>query len=571
MSNYSFAQSRPSTKMLARIHETFNGLTKKDLALLSASPPGRTDTVSFIAIAPEDPDAALILKHEWSHVIFKTNLYALWKFADQYMMELVRDYNVDREQALEVIHAVCNALDDIRVNSLWAIPYPHSSFRIEERWRAICADKPSTHYIIRIIAIGVDADLANGHRVFDTLASEAVANVRQRGYSAVLRNCKHLISHLIEHQIARDYSPLLDSNVNEAPKEISKRAVATKALQRIGYQADKASFIYDLQKAPTSPDVDPEGTDKMVRMAMLEETSSLAIEASLDAEAQEVRTIAQQLDGQRLIKEDRLLEDNPNVSLIDVKPGTIRHSQMNDHDIELIELLRSMFSKHLGMRRRRVEAEGTDLDPERLIDMQVGSGDSRIFRDEVIARGFNCLLLIDMSGSMADKWSLVERACRVLAYAMKFPFTQVSVWGFSETATGTTHIFRFADPSWGISPPTGTGGAWGMTPIHTVLPISTKELLRYNGHRHIILVSDGTPQAVGADNSAMRATVKKAREDGEGLGVHYSVLLVGHSTPAELADYMYGARGWIRTPDDSYLFDGLVSLVSKIFDHYLRG
>lgn len=562
--------------VVKKVHSIFNGLTKKELALIAAGPPGRTDTQTYVSVSIEDPDADLVLKHEWSHVIFKTNLFALSAFAERMADEITAQYGTRREDVVEAVYAITNALDDLRCNSLWALLYADNAERIAARWRRLASGHPATHLIVRIIGIGTGQVTVrtNNPPMFDVLALEAIALVRRRGYSSVLVACRRLLLHYLEGMVgqAAAIEPDVLAQPGQATTMVSPRPGARAAIDRINTGRTKAKFM-DTDTRVRGNDPDPESTERMVGTALLSEASPSEIEATLDAEGAAVRTVAAHLAEQRLVidEDGHLLEGAQAVSFVDLHPAKVRRVELGDQDFAAIETLRAMFSRALSNRRSRATDAGAELDPERYIDMLLGSGDSDIFKDDTASKGFYAMVLLDMSGSMAERWPVVSRACQVLADALTFPFVRLDVWAFSSGGDGQTEIYRFTDPWAGVAPIAGHLRMWGMTPIHSVLPVVFKHGEKQRGHRHVFLLSDGTPTALSARPSELHGAVAKAREAGQRRGVQMSTLLVGNITPPWLADVLYGQHRWSRAEDNQFsLFDELVDLIGRTFLTHLR-
>ena len=127
--------------LVRQTHAIFVGLKGKDICLIGSDPPGKTDCETFIGLPLEDPDVDLIHKHEWMHIFFKTNLHARTLFVTQYTERLAHLTGTSdqdkqwRDQTEKFLHTLANALDDLRVSSLWYRIYPYSAEKVRERWR----------------------------------------------------------------------------------------------------------------------------------------------------------------------------------------------------------------------------------------------------------------------------------------------------------------------------------------------------------------------------------------------------------------------------------------------------
>ena len=178
-----------------------------------------------------------------------------------------------------------------------------------------------------------------------------------------------------------------------------------------------------------------------------------------------------------------------------------------------------------------------------------------------------------MSGSMQKLWSTVSRAAKVATAATKFPFTKVKVWAFTGDSTGGTTILDFEDVMKGYLPKRHIPEAWGLTPLHTAVPVAIRRLAQMPGwKKHLLIVSDGNPQQVGVgSNLALREQVRQDIVEATRRGVQVSTVLLGNSIPPTEADRMLGQKRWVRVGDNPEdLFFEMTELVRNSFTNYLR-
>lgn len=197
------------TEMIRRTHGIFVGIHGKEIALTTCNPPGRTDVETFIAIPIEDPRADLVHKHEWQHILFRTDLRARAGFVDKYAERLLigippSSQDQLRSKLVIFLHAFCNGLDDLRVASLWHRVYPHSAEEIEDRWRAILYGTPTmkNDIIFYMMAKGLGlGQYEIGTSPWDKygqLFIDNTAKVKGMGFPAVLVTARVILDHIMK-------------------------------------------------------------------------------------------------------------------------------------------------------------------------------------------------------------------------------------------------------------------------------------------------------------------------------------------------------------------------------------
>lgn len=201
--------------LLKRTHEIFVGLHGKEISLTSCSPPGRTDTETFVAIPLDDPECDLVHKHEWQHIFFKTNLRARAVFVDQYSAMVLAGVPVRKQGALKpqlegFLNSFCNGVDDIRVASLWHKIYPQSAEDIEERWKRVIreyriAGNDITFYVMGVALGLTDAELGSTKWVrWRSLIEAQMATVKGSGFPSVLIAARVILNEVLQ-DVMKDF------------------------------------------------------------------------------------------------------------------------------------------------------------------------------------------------------------------------------------------------------------------------------------------------------------------------------------------------------------------------------
>lgn len=621
--------------LIRRRHQIYMGIAGKDIDLMNADPPGRTDCENFIAIPIEDPEAALIHQHEWQHIFFKSDLRARAAFVESYLQRIETQHpgifgssspsRLSRQDVENFLCVFINGMDDIRVCSLWEDPYPQSAEDIQTRWKRILLttkryEKDITMFMMAL-GLGLEGQLSQSTWMrYKAVLLDGMEKVKKKAFPACLLAARWVLDSIIEdvlnikkaggdaYQIGPP--PPLSNLPTGGPsaqgfgKPLLNRPQAPQATAApVG---DRASSIEDTLKklvqghqnrargmmnappsmmdtdvTPTGPDPNYKHTKQIVDAAMGVSTEN-QVKFLLHQAQIEVDLILSALRGKtkRLTKDQRLLKGmSGSISFVDVKPSMVDEQVLDPEDKRALLTLRHRFTKLMDRKRFQSTDSGSTLDPSSYIDMMLGGGDLDIFLEETSSRGFSALIALDMSGSMMDDWPAVSRACKVLAKAMKFPFSSLEVWGFSSDRGGDVTIFRFEDTEKGYSS-NRLRGAWGLTPLHMAAEVAVRRLRTMPGScHHLFVLTDGVPVHVSGKSGyipgleELIALTAYSFREGRKNGVHTSGLVIGYSVENEVADAMFGHRRfWSRVDSErGDLFKSLISLVQSAFVNYLKG
>jgi len=295
---------------------------------------------------------------------------------------------------------------------------------------------------------------------------------------------------------------------------------------------------------------------------------------------------------QQMTHDDWLRRDShAKVVFRDVKPRDVLGMHvypLSAEDQLTIQKLRGLFNRVMGKRRLQLEETGTEIDVPALIERRVTGANIPVFRHEVRGQGFKPLILIDRSGSMGgDKQIQSERACRIIARALRYPFVDLHIWGFQSLANGQVDIVRF-DPKVEVFD-TDKSRIAGVTPFHLAIRVAHRFLERGTEMKHLFAVTDGFPVYSRKDGQSFstKQLIMLVREEVHAAkvrGIATTGAIIGSSAmlyndqpgsayfdlgPRELK-FMFGAQRFWKQIHPQTFGNDLVRLVSASFIDYLK-
>lgn len=572
-------------EIVRKTHAIMCGLLEKDIALVAADPPARTDTETYIALPFEDPEVITLVKHEFTHFFGKTRLHARDIFLDAYYEErkdeLCNARSVD--DFMEFGCLTCGALDDIRVLSLQELYYPGGADQVRDRWRRMVLQGPASNIILRLMGFGVGltrAEMPNIYRSHDLSLIAAVTNVRRKGYYAVLRQARILLDKLL-HFEEREELPTegeMAAPVGEPHRLTRQRR--SKEPGKSAYSLDqlvpttKAALTLLDTVAPMS-DRAPLTSSRMAMAALGRMSEEMATQVDEEGE-HEVLSLARELSSKMKAADPdaALKKAAPSVRWIDVKAHEAEEFVLQPEDQHTVSHLRHSFMKMMDTESQARSFDGSELDIDRFLESRLNHGDADYFIEETEDAGFVLMLLLDMSGSMLRHWNTVSRAAKVVLTATDFPFATRTVWGFSGSPLGGTHIWRFKDPNKGYLPSRQSSDLWGSTPLHEAVPAAIKALQQTPGTvKRLVIITDGNPQTTKHEPpSVLREAVRRAVLDAARHHTQVTALLVDSPLTDDEASRIYGRGRWIRIDHNQHdIFYTMVDIVRASFTTYLKG
>lgn len=561
-------------------------------------------------------------EHELAHVYFETDAAAKKEFVTEYTLRVTQAAtkegiplygpNVDG-----FVSSVVSILDDYRVNRMWGEIYAGSGPRVDSYIRnkfVKFKDDPNRSIIV---ALGCHAsNIASAPSKLDRYLpaiDEALAAVDKRPFPAVLLAAKRLLIQIIDEILAASpdasagdenkrrlqaLERLTSSTMRRTPKNLGIDDVrpSEDGAQHTNVDIDNLlntsadeipskiesmpSMDHKIQKAlnPTAVDVRESIGAKIVFYDLtladidpaLRDTSIL--EDELNRVYQELLIETHTVKQARLVQRRLILEAFKN---------------HRAQDADTVDHLRSLFVRILAKRRSVLAEVGATVSTSAYIERVTSGQDLPVFHNTVKGRGFHTLILLDRSASMfGTKTADTERACSVLAQALKFPFVDLEVWGFNGPEPDQVSIFRYAQglTIFGQSRHPVKGG----TPTHIALQVAVQHLRNDASQCHIVLLTDGQPSYVtqaGTQATSLTAPlssdlhneVRKTVRFARGKGIAVSSLLVGSEEPSgeieyEVSDdemtFMMGSRGFWQRVEPGQLSGALVKLVSSAFLRY---
>lgn len=598
---------------------TFAGLTNRRLWLKEGNFPS---TDGHEILAPfKSPYFYRIVEHELAHILFQSSIEGKVEFIRLYV-EQVRKHFESKGQDFQdhqaehlgaLLSVVIGILEDVRVESLWALLYPGSFAEMQEMHKHMVAKgmknanmSPAAYLCV------VSARVKAPPGPYDYLREpmeEAMRKVERRGFAATLAVSKWLMQQFVSEMSGQRNATQAQSLAQQALQKLRSRAPPVEQLEDhtvpdsveappsppdpalAGARVDAFRKLLEVMDVPSSmfswrndvtqgkfPTADEKkrgkaAADFVSKMDTKDEAKLEEFLASSESRMAEVVERALKTLGGHM-EQDGWITKNAfgKVNLKDVRGHSKLPERPEDRATTL--RLRSIFYRVLGRRKHQLHETGSDLDVAAYIEGLFAAEPVPCFRAEERGRGFKALVLVDRSLSMMGlKTEQAERACRTLEAAMKFPFVDFRVWGFQSFKNGEVDITRFAPGGLDFDHQ-GTRVAGG-TPLHLALRIGVRFMEQGNEAKQIILITDGAPShALKSGNRfATRTLMGFAREEirrARRIGMNVTGVIIGREMKDKELSFMLGPPTNWRRMDAERLGDGLVQLVSTSFVKYLR-
>jgi hypothetical protein len=250
-------------------------------------------------------------------------------------------------------------------------------------------------------------------------------------------------------------------------------------------------------------------------------------------------------------------------------------------DQDAIRRLKARFNRIIGRRRVTLDDTGSEIDPQAWIERKLTNQPVKCFKRDEVGRGFSALVLMDRSYSMkGDKTRQCERACRIITKALRFPFVDLTIWGFQSTENGQVDIVRY-DPSMEYFH-VGGEHVGGATPLHTSIRLARRELEPGANAKHLFVITDGFPCYAlrgghGVDTGQLMQWVRNEVKTGLRAGIHTTCVMIspdkGDSyydpiTPTHMR-FMFGHSSNWKQISPERVGDDIVALITSSFVRYL--
>jgi hypothetical protein len=586
---------------------TFAGLTRRRLWLKDGNSP-RTDGHEIIAPF-EHKYFYQIVEHELSHVLFQSNGLAKKLFIESYLAvidDALKKANTIglggvQSQMAEFLNAVVGVLEDIRCESLWALLYPGSYELLQachreemQKWKDRAHMSLGVYFTV--VAAGIEPPPGRYSRFLPYLL-EAMGKVKRRSFGATLAVSKWLVQHLVSEALREmrglppppkglpqdpSGTPSADHVVSVEPvvADVTERF---EGMKRLVAESDTPSALFmrandtELPKYPRKEEAQ-HAKDLANFVARLNTNDAKQLEDYLtgsEAAMNDIVAEAREALGQQMEVDDWITKNAfGKVNLKDVPAAG--NSALAPEDRDTVQKLRAVFFRVMGRRKYELHEQGSIIDVPAYIEARLTRQPVPCFQAEEKGRGFKVILLIDRSGSMAGaKTKQAERACRILAKALDFPFVEFHIWGFQSIHGSELDITRFDTKQKDFTFVSKNAIVSGNTPLHLALRVCNRFMEAGAEAKQIICLTDGFPTHVSKKGNAygtktlsgfVREEVRHARR----LGMNVTGVLVGRDVGDDMLSFMFGpTTNWRRMPEKSF-GDELVRLVSTSFVKYLR-
>jgi hypothetical protein len=590
--------------------DIFAGIIQRKLWLQhDDTGPARTDG-NCITVNLDDEDMYRKVEHELSHILFQSDFAAKSHFVINYSDRAIafakqHGQTLDVAKVQGLVDFTINVIEDCRVDSLWGMLYPGSEMlqkKLNRRITQSYAGKCHTSYLLYFACVAGGAVTPPGPMdVYRPLFEQALRQVVRRGFQATLVLSKWLITNLlaeiVRQTVARPLAPsTADSGLlSEGPHQSSpggqapatpeqRVAAVVEVLKNCAVPVDLRAQKDDLQPA-AYPERGAAGKAKA--------TAEAAAQVDVGDEAQMRRTLEDTQGAMDAIIDrvqaairppvtpDEWIRKDSEAKVLfhDVQLSDLRGSEvpMSPEDRETVLRLRALFLRVMGRRRSTLDDSGVEVDVPAFIERQVNKVPVPCFKQEQRGRGFETLILLDRSSSMAGRSTeQAERACRVIGRALLFPFVRTSLWGFQSLAAGQVDIARYASLGTRFSSSKST--VKGHTPLHAALRLGVRFLERGSGAKQIIVVTDGHPcyeqkgksGGVSVPTSQLQYWVRDAVHTAQRRGVTVTCLMIGSQVSRQHLQRMFGAEANWRVLSRDRLGADMVRVMVSSFVKFLK-
>lgn len=577
--------------------DTFAGITQRKLWLKHEDEGvARTDGHSII-VDLDQHDSYRVVEHELSHILFKSDSVAKVKFVSEYTARVLKiaqgsGLALDAESVGPLLDFTLNLIEDHRVDVLWGMLYPGSAVLQKRRHRNVMQTYVSQchdSFLVYMMCLESGCDIPPGSLdVYRPLFETALKQVEYKGFLASLITAKWLVTQLVSEIINQVRHPGASGRLTLAP-----------SLSYPTTPQERVAGLVELLKRCSVPDEVREEKDDVKPPAFKDRGADVRakqmVDMVLDSDLIDPEKLDAALEETRREMEGILERAREAIRVVPNRDDWIRKDAMSKvvfHDIdseavktgaaplafedqETVRRLRAVFMRILGRRRYALDDSGVEVDVEALIERRVTKMPVPSFRQEERGRGFRTLILLDRSSSMeGSRTRQAERACRIVARALKFPFVQTDVWGFQSLEPGQVDIARFdrALEAYTSAQSKVTGG----TPLHIAIRLAARYLEQGDEAKQLIVLTDGDPHYIpkGANYGVplgqlqlwVRDEVHKARR----RGINVTCLMIGTLVPREKLRRMFGPPTNWKTIGEERLSSDLINLVSSSFVKYLK-
>lgn len=550
-----------------------------------------------ILVPLSDPYAYQHVEHEIAHILFQSNGVAKDAFIAGLLRQIREAFFINKLPALEeeqldalkeLLNTIVGVLEDARVESLWGMLYSGSAVLMQEMHRNYIGGqlKNAQRTLASFLVVAAVRDCfcpPGPYDRFRLMLEEALTKVQRRGFTATLIVSKWLLQKLVDEAVRARVlaAQALQNHSDPGGKPVvptaRQRRVALADLVRNCDTPSALSLVADDWKTPEKPSKEESDAGKTMASAALDlKTSDEAMEKFLSYSETKMRDRVEDLRVAltKPMKVDGWITNNTldKVNIANVT-GQRQGALLPPEDLSAVQRLRALFYRVMGRRKTTLHETGSTIDVLAYVGSKVSGQLDPCFTHEERGRGFKVLVLLDRSSSMkGEKTEQVERACKILAKALAFPFVEFHVWGFQSIKDAELDITRYDTSA--LSFKSKRTRIEGDTPLHLALRVAARFMELGAESKQIIILTDGWPSFTSKSGEVSPRTLTRlVREEAlraRRLGVNVTGVIVGEEQTMtdKGLDYMLG-RSWKRMAAAG-LGDGLVRLITSSFTKYLH-
>lgn len=482
------------------------------------------------------------LEHEWQHVAFGTNT----KIVGAFSFKMAQKYfpGLDKTLVAPRIHRLHNAVEDIRVNSLWEEVYPGSADDLWAKWKEITTDvtksrpefKEELDFQTLKAGLGLPVEPP-----FAELA-QIVPLVRKRSFSEGLR-----LTHLIIKRFKAYLGKTVESSptVPDAPNKTSPKKSSFGPIPNVR-PPDRVSLLTD-EDVPFSNASSQLGEEEEGKLkAALEEKNLPLLLHDLQLKKGEIEASMQGVLSR--IKSAKLPSVQKTVSSLSahgdravfferVKKGS-QVPPLDAASQSRARRLRKHIQRLNSRATNRLEPEGSEIDFDAYLRFRYERSDPVFFKADVSSFGFLYALVSDYSGSMSGP--PFEGVLRAVAFLRETlgPNPYVKGRFFWFWGSGTNYV---QETDGTIYPSDG----FGSTPLLCATKIALDSFYLEESHsveKVAVILTDGEPTDTN-NPKEVRLEIERARK----RGMKVFALVIGSSSREE-SRYLelFGPKTFVR-------------------------
>ena len=578
--------------------DTFAGICKRKMWLRDE--PGGVARTDGHCIKVDLNDVGMYRKveHEISHILFRSDVVAKVHFVSTYTRRIT-DFAHDQGVTLrpndvaQMVDFIINVIEDYRVDSLWGILYPGSYKLMRQMNHDTCLEYTSEareSFLVYFLCITNNVVPPPSRLdVYRPIFEEAMKQVERKGFFSTLLTAKWVVTELVGEIAKRSEAdkqgqpstPSSPSDADEAASAASRAKAMAELLANSVAPEELREQLNDVEVTQYKERGSDARANKITAEVLCakvgDEQQMQALAIASQKEMEEILNEALKAVRVSVPKDDWIKKDSmAKVVFHDIGTADAKKKAepLSSTDQDTIRRLRSTFYRVMGKRRWSLDDSGLEVDIPAYIERVASKRNVPCFRLEELGRGFKSLLLIDRSGSMTGfKTVRAERACRIIAKALNYPFVDLNIWGFQSLDHGQVDVSRFNPKMETFSTPRSKVD--GNTPLHTAMKLAVRYLDRGDEMKQLIVITDGEPfftnkGGIRLPSAQLRIWVRDEVRWARNHGINVACLMIGKDANTAHMQEMFGTpRNW-KVISEERLGNDMVDLVTSSFVRYLR-